>query len=58
MAKLSRFQLTKMHESFISFGKLLGVSTRVVPLEIDVLALAGWCRVVGLFEIEDKVDEA
>ena len=45
-----------MHESFISFGKLLGSSTRVVaPLEIDVLA--GWCRVVGLLEIEEEIDE-
>jgi hypothetical protein len=47
-----------MHESFISFGKLLGSSTRVVPLEIEALAWAGWCKVVGLFEIEEEVDEA
>jgi len=46
-----------MHESFISFGKLLCSFTRVVTLEIDALAWAGWCRVVGLLEIEEEIDE-
>ena len=50
--------MTKMHESLISFGKLLGSSTRVVPLEKDKLAWAGWCRVVGLLEIEEEINEA
>ena len=48
-----------MHESFISFGKLLGDSTRVFTVEEAWLAVgAGWCRVVGLLEIEEEIDEA
>ena len=57
--KKSVLQLTKMHESFISFGKLLGDSTRVFAVEEAWLAVwAGWCRVVGLLEIEEEIDEA
>ena len=48
-----------MHESFISFGKLLGDSTRVFAVEEAWLAVwAGWCRVLGLLEIEEEIDEA
>ena len=49
----SVLQLTKMHESFISFGKLFG-SIIVSLFEIDG---RGWVGPVGLLEIDEEIDE-